>query len=535
MMASHHSSSVYSSSAPHSVHADDTIRIPHAGPPIVGETLHAGMEDPMRLVEVANDPPFHQLDAHASAARMYEMILAIQTNTMTIGRRVDRIEHNVNTILDGLRDQSYLIDNAETNIYAVCERIGIIPHEIPTNGGRAYRLPNIHEIDFNALQNLPAFGPQIIPPPAPAIVPPVAPVIQPLQGGGGNRLKFPEPSKFSGKKTEDSDDFKKAAKAHINARGQGVSAEQLIDWIDLFLEGDAKEWLKAYYLQESLRPNSVPWMHDTDLFWTAFDERFATQNKVEKYRSEFEKVHQKGSVQEYIGEFKKYSALLGYNDAVLRDHFYKNLKSEITGYMVSQMFIPHNHTCQQVMDRAAEIDRYIEYYAPKKATNTSNAAMKSSPSASTSTQNTTQKARLSIGDFVYMVDPATKRAKKGVIESVGKTKEGRNAPNVKWNGESNTVMVPYKDLDKDRRPLPAVPTTTPKANNSGPAPMELDGKAGKLKCYNCQGYGHMASSCPSKPMSGHEIVGAPEGENSRGKGWKWDVQSESGKGEAKDQ
>ncbi|KAG8723307.1 hypothetical protein FRC09_003859 [Ceratobasidium sp. 395] len=64
------------------------------------------------------------------------------------------------------------------------------------------------------------------------------------------------------------------------------------------------------------------------------------------------------------------------------------------------------------------------------------------------------------------------------------------------------VKMTFDSLKKDTRPVPSAPS-----DPKGPGPMDVD-SAGKGKsvmiCNRCQGKGHMAKDCPSRPMSGYE-------------------------------
>ncbi|QRV80816.1 killer toxin subunits alpha/beta [Ceratobasidium sp. AG-Ba] len=102
------------------------------------------------------------------------------------------------------------------------------------------------------------------------------------------------------------------------------------------------------------------------------------------------------------------------------------------------------------------------------------------------------------------------RAVKGKIESIGRNNRGQVVPNVKWAGQNSTVQVPFPALKKDDRPTTGVTRAPPPppglAKGKGPGPMELDGekRTGGIICLRCQGKGHMARDCPSKPISGYE-------------------------------
>jgi hypothetical protein len=148
-------------------------------------------------------------------------------------------------------------------------------------------------------------------------------------------------------------------------------------------------------------------------------------------------LKQTKSVQEYIKDFQQYSVVLNYSDSILRDKFYDGLKKEIKDMMLSTMFNWRNSLAQQIYNKAEEIDNHLEAYKSttpshstthSSSTSSSTACANSSISSSNSTS--APRTRLSIGDPVYMIDPTTRRAKKGVIESIGQGPQG-NMPNVK--------------------------------------------------------------------------------------------------------
>ncbi|KAF8751814.1 hypothetical protein RHS01_08504 [Rhizoctonia solani] len=246
------------------------------------------------------------------------------------------------------------------------------------------------------------------------------------------------------------------------------------------------------------------------------------------------------SVQEYTREFQQYSVSLGYSDETLRDKYYDGLKNEIKDIMPT-MFQWRCATAQQVYDKAEEIANHIE--STRLSNPSVSTARITSTAVPTSTSNTTPTCTcLNVGDNVYMIDPTTRRAKKGAITSIVRTTSG-NMPNVRWNGETKDTMIPFPSLKKDERPAAVAPVKPivapipiPAANTKGPGPMDLDGRGfSNLTCHICGGKGHFARSCPSKPMSGH--VANVE--------WSWERpkeenrievvsdEEESGKGKAK--
>ncbi|QRV99032.1 Zinc finger, CCHC-type [Ceratobasidium sp. AG-Ba] len=174
--------------------------------------------------------------------------------------------------------------------------------------------------------------------------------------------------------------------------------------------------------------------------------------------------------------------------------------------MLSQLFdVKDNSTTgQMVVDRALLIDQHLEQFSGRtifenKNTSTNNRAAPSNQ----------PREKLSSGDAVCMIG-TDGRAVKGKIESIGRNNRGQVVPNVKWAGQNSTVQVPFPALKKDDRPSAGTSRAPPPppalAKGKGPGPMELDGerRSGGITCLRCQGKGHMARDCPSKPISGFE-------------------------------
>jgi hypothetical protein len=355
-------------------------------------------------------------------------------------------------------------------------------------------------------------------------------------------LKFPKPNKFSGKK-EEALTFIMACTSYLDSKGTGVAEGDQINWVCQYLEGAALEWIQPYRERFFIKKEPVPFLEDTQAFWAEFSKHFVDNNRDEKYRLKWNNLKQTKSVQEYVKDFQQYSVVLDYSDSILRDKFYDGLKKEIKDMMLSTMFNWRNSSAQQVYDKAEEIDNHLEAYkstTPAHSTSHSSSTSSSTARASTSPSNSNStsgpRTRLSIGDPVYMIDPTTRRAKKGVIESIGRGPQG-NMPNVKWSGENKAVQIPFPSLKKDEKPiLNSAPIPAPKPDNKGPGPMDLDGRGiGSVTCNNCGGKGHFARACPSKALSGH-VAEVKE--------WTWnrpneaklievDSDEESGKGDAK--
>ncbi|QRW24327.1 Retrotransposon gag protein [Rhizoctonia solani] len=292
--------------------------------------------------------------------------------------------------------------------------------------------------------------------------PPIAPASSNLD------LKFAKPNKFNGKK-EDALNFIIACQAYIRAKGANRSHEEKILWVTSYFEGAAEDWVRPYKERKVFRGEAVPLLEDIDVFWAEFTKHYVDTNRDEKYRQKWNNLRQKASVQEYTQEFQQYSVSLGYSDETLRNKYYDGLQNNIKDIMLSTMFQWRRATAQQVYDKAEEIANHIESTRLSHPSVSTVRAPANAAPTTTSTPPSTR-TRLNVGDNVYMIDPTTRRAKKGAITSI-------------------TIIAPTPVLA---------------SNSKGPGPMDLDGRGfSNLTCHVCGGKGHFARNCPSKPMSGH--------------------------------
>ncbi|QRV91920.1 Retrotransposon gag protein [Ceratobasidium sp. AG-Ba] len=323
----------------------------------------------------------------------------------------------------------------------------------------------------------PAIPPQQPTPPPPRQPnPPPAPPAAPTSSNG---IKLAKPEKFKGEKGK-ATAFKIAVNSYLVACAPNVMDQQ-----------------------KEIMHGNVAWLRNWTTFWAEFDKRFGETDRAEKARKKIRSLKQNKSVQEYLRDFQACATYLRYNDEVLRDMFYDGLNKTIKAHMLAQLFDPQDAatTFQDVADRALEIDLRVEAYNSQ-----TNKPFKSENKAQTS--NNSGREKLSTGDAVYMIG-TDGHAVKGKIESIGRNSRGQVTPNVKWAGQSSTVQVPFPALKKDDRPMTGTsraPPPPPLAKGKGPGPMELDGerRKGEITCLRCQGKGHMARDCPSKPISGFE-------------------------------
>ncbi|QRV83624.1 Retrotransposon gag protein [Ceratobasidium sp. AG-Ba] len=344
------------------------------------------------------------------------------------------------------------------------------------------------------------------PPPPPVASIPQAQSVRATQPTAPTvRVKLAKPDKFDGKKDK-STTFKVAITQYLRATYPGILDDDKIAFIISYLDGKASEWIEPHMEHDVLR-QAVPWLHNVNLFWTEFEKRFGEIDRATKALKKLKTLKQKTSVQDYVTEFQSLAAYVNYDDLALRDMFYEGLRDEIKMAMLSQLFdVKDNATTgQMVVDRALLIDQHLEQFSGRSIFEKTPSSSKNH--APTPSNNTREK--LSTGDAVYMIG-TDGRAVKGKIESIGRNNRGQVVPNVKWAGQNSTVQVPFPALKKDDRPTSGITRAPPPlptlAKGKGPGPMELDGekRTGGITCLRCQGKGHMARDCPSKPISGYE-------------------------------
>ncbi|QRV73676.1 Retrotransposon gag protein [Ceratobasidium sp. AG-Ba] len=329
------------------------------------------------------------------------------------------------------------------------------------------------------------------------VTPPVAPTV---------RVKLAKPDKFDGKKDK-STTFKVAITQYLRAIYPGILDDDKIAFIISYLDGKASEWIEPHMEHDVLR-QAVPWLHNVTLFWAEFKKRFGEIDRATKALKKLKSLKQKATVQDYVTEFQSLAAYVNYDDLALRDMFYEGLKDEIKMAMLSQLFDVKDDatTGQMVVDRALLIDQHLEQFSGRSIFETKNTSSSKDRNPGPTNPN---REKLATGDAVYMIG-TDGRAVKGRIESIGRNNRGQVVPNVKWAGQNSTVQVPFPALKKDDRPTSGVARAPPPppalAKGKGPGPMELDGKkrTGGITCLRCQGKGHMARDCPSKPISRYE-------------------------------
>ncbi|KAG8709340.1 hypothetical protein FRC09_000728 [Ceratobasidium sp. 395] len=153
--------------------------------------------------------------------------------------------------------------------------------------------------------------------------PPLQPPINTAQ------VKMAKPDKFDGSKREELKKFMTLCRLFMDTNMSNHNEDQKVAFIISYLLGSARQWVQSYLEIDMLGNQVVLWLHDTTLFWREINARYGQINEGKDYRHDLKKLCQKGTVQDYLTEFQRLSAYLGYNDITLRDLFYDNLSMEV--------------------------------------------------------------------------------------------------------------------------------------------------------------------------------------------------------------
>ncbi|CUA70042.1 Transposon Tf2-12 polyprotein [Rhizoctonia solani] len=309
----------------------------------------------------------------------------------------------------------------------------------------------------------------------------------------GKAPKLATPDKFDGTDKNKATSFRVAVTHYLRVSYPSSTVDKQIAFIILCLDGKAHEWLEPYLKEDVVSGTRVAWLHSLNDFWTQFNARWNVQNRTENFRAKLCSLKQTKSVQEYFKDFQTYSQGLGYNDVSLRDMFYDGLSIKIKEMLMAQDF-DHSDasiSLQNLADKALKIDQRLEQFQAQNkglSHGQSSSGSKKEASPSTAPQGT-PRARMSVGEKVYLIGPDGK-AKKGMITKIGKNKKGLLVPTVKWNNGLEEVTT-FKGLNKDKYPAdaPSAPKP-PKPSGSGPQPMDLDAASSSKKgktiiCNTC--------------------------------------------------
>ncbi|CUA71329.1 Transposon Tf2-1 polyprotein [Rhizoctonia solani] len=306
--------------------------------------------------------------------------------------------------------------------------------------------------------------------------------------------------------------FRVAVTHYLRVSYPSLMVDEQIAFIISCLDSKAHEWLEPYLEEDVVSGTRVAWLHSLNDFWSQFNARWNVQNRTENFRAKLRSLKQTKSVQEYFKDFQTYSQGLGYNNVLLWDMFYDGLSIKIKEMLMAQDFDHSNASIslQNLADKALKIDQRLEQFqAQNKGSSQGQSSGKKDAPPSSAAQGA-PRGKLSVGGKVYQLQPDGK-AKKGIIQSIGKNAKGLAVPTIKWN-DGTVGETTFKSLKKDDYPAtPAVapkPSSSSKPSNSGPAPMDLDSATGKGKkpivCSNCGGCGHYANQCPTKSYSGQD-------------------------------
>lgn len=447
----------------------------------------------------------------ASSMTMDEFMEFVITKMRVMETRLDHVIDQTALIRTELDDHAILsTDRAREfrqHIDGAARQVGLLQESLNgVAGAHRFDPQNGTALGRNPLSS-PTTVPPIPPRPPTQPIPPIPPIAPPTPGGG-SRIKFAKPEKWSGKK-EDLDDFETSAATYLHMEGRGLTNQEKVMWIVGFIEGTPKKYIMTFLKKEAANNGSVAWLADPDTLLDELRRRYGDTNKKEKYRLKYNALKQTSSVQDYVRDMEEYSLELNYNDDNIRDHFYDGLKKEITDMMMYQGFEKDTKTKDEVFQEAERIDRYLANHKRTNPTPTPNTTerIKTASTVPAPTGGAGPRIRLNVNDPVFRI--MNGRAQKGKIESIGRV-NGALIPSIKWNNTSQIEQVPFNTLRKDERPLPPTPVTTipappKKIDPKGPGPMDLDGRGiGKIQCHICKGYGHFARVCPSKPLSGNE-------------------------------
>ncbi|QRV95895.1 Transposon Tf2-12 polyprotein [Ceratobasidium sp. AG-Ba] len=190
-------------------------------------------------------------------------------------------------------------------------------------------------------------------------------------------VKLTKPDKFDGKKDK-STMFKVAITQYLRTTYPGISDDDKIAFIILYLDGKALKWIEPHMEHDVLR-QVVPWLPNINLFWAKFKKRFGEIDQATKALKKLKPLKQKSSVQDYVTEFQSLAAYVNYDDLALCNMFYKGLKDKIKMAMLSQMFdVKDNPTTgQMVVDRALLINQHLEQFSEQSIFKNKNTSLSS--------------------------------------------------------------------------------------------------------------------------------------------------------------
>jgi hypothetical protein len=188
-------------------------------------------------------------------------------------------------------------------------------------------------------------------------------------------------------------------------------------------------------------------MLNLDVFSSKFDAAFGEVEHAEVYRQKYKQLKQTKSVTEYITEFQLYSSVLGYNENVLKDDFYRGLKDGIKDILMTQNFDRYAVNLDTFMSNVSAIDvRLMARDLEKKDLTPAKDKGKGVATGSPGTGNSIMKFKE--GDQVFMVAPEGGYLM-GEIKKITKNARGFLTPTVCWdNGKEAQPWFKNLQLEK---------------------------------------------------------------------------------------
>jgi hypothetical protein len=341
------------------------------------------------------------------------------------------------------------------------------------------------------------FGPSGIPPLGPpggtgvAVAPPAA---NPAAG----KIKMNMPKEFDGTRGDVANKFKIACANYIKVNMQAQTDEMKILFIISFFTGAAAAWMEpVQILHNSGNPQTR--MLNLDVFSSEFDAAFGEVEHAEVYRQKYKQLKQTKSVTEYITEFRLYSSVLGYNENVLKDDFYRGLKDSIKDILMTQNFDRYAVSLDTFMSNVSAIDaRLMARDLEKKDLTSAKDKGKGVATGSPRTGNSTTKFKE--GDRVFMAVPEGGYLT-GEIKKITKNARGFLTPTVRWdNGKEAQPWFKNLQLEK-------------KTGRREGAAIELAAVGGReITCYRCQKRGHIAKDCKEQIAALEEVEDSGKGD-----------------------
>jgi hypothetical protein len=287
--------------------------------------------------------------------------------------------------------------------------------------------------------------------------PPGIPPIGPLGGTGGavvapapnpaaGKIKMNMPKEFDGTRGDIANKFKIACTNYIKVNMQGQTDEMKVLFIISFFTGVAAAWMEPVQILHS-SGNPQARMLNLDVFSSKFDAAFREVEHAEVYRQKYKQLKQTKSVMEYITEFWLYSSVLGYNENVLKDDFYRGLKDNIKDILMTQNFDRYAVNLDTFMSNVSAIDaRLVARDLEKKDLTSAKDKGKGVAAAGPRAGNSNTKFKE--GDQVFMAAPEGGYLT-GEIKKITKNAKGFLTPTVRWdNGKEAQPWFRNLQLEK---------------------------------------------------------------------------------------